>query len=115
MENNVQFTAHSVGDGAVHAIIDACAQLQDRFNIRQQRPVLCHSNFMSAEAVSQAAELGVCMDIQPAWLYLDGRTLTNHFGYDRLAYFQPLRSIFAAGAVAGGGRPHEIGSRVQYL
>ncbi|MGI6454358.1 MAG: amidohydrolase [bacterium] len=112
MENNVQFTAHSVGDGAVHAIIDACAQLQDRFNIRQQRPVLCHSNFMSAEAVSQAAELGVCMDIQPAWLYLDGRTLTNHFGYDRLAYFQPLRSIFAAGAVAGGGSDHmqKIGS-----
>lgn len=112
MENDVQFTAHSVGDGAVHAIIDTCEKLSDRFNVRKQRPVLCHSNFMSEEAVLRAAEYGVCMDIQPAWLNLDGRTLTNQFGYERLAWFQPLRSIFAAGAIAGGGSDHmqKIGS-----
>lgn len=112
LENRVQFTAHSVGDGAVHAIIDGFAAFKDRFNIRDQRPVICHSNFMSAEAVRRVAELGICVDIQPAWLYLDGRTLTNHFGYDRLAWFQPLRSLFAAGAMAGGGSDHmqKIGS-----
>ncbi len=112
LENRVQFTAHSVGDGAVHAIIDGFAAFRNRFDIRGQRPVICHSNFMSAEAVRRAAELGICMDIQPAWLYLDGRTLTNHFGYERLAWFQPLRSLFAAGAMAGGGSDHmqKIGS-----
>ena len=30
------------------------------------------------------------VDIQPAWLYLDTRTLAAQFGYDRLRYFQPL-------------------------
>jgi predicted amidohydrolase YtcJ len=58
------------------------------------------------------AELGVAADIQPAWLYLDTRTLTAQFGYDRLRYFQPLKSLFAAGVIAGGGSDHmqKIGS-----
>lgn len=112
MENDVQFNAHSVGDGAVHAIIDGCSALQDRFTIREKRPVICHSNFMSEEAVQKAAQMGVCMDIQPAWLYLDGRTLVNQFGAERLTWFQPLHSLFALGAIAGGGSDHmqKIGS-----
>jgi predicted amidohydrolase YtcJ len=57
-------------------------------------------------------QLGVMLDIQPAWLYLDTRTLVKQFGYERLRYFQPLRSIFAAGGIAGGGSDHmqKIGS-----
>jgi predicted amidohydrolase YtcJ len=67
---------------------------------------------MSREAVESLRQLGVMVDIQPVWLYLDTRTLVNQFGYDRLRYFQPLRSIFEAGAVAGGGSDHmqKIGS-----
>jgi len=54
----------------------------------------------------------VLVDIQPAWLYLDTRTLVKQCGYDRLRYFQPLRSIFEAGGIAGGGSDHmqKIGS-----
>ena len=52
---------------------------------------------MSREAIEQAARLGVVVDIQPAWLYLDTPTLPAQFGYDRLRYFQPLKSLFAAG------------------
>jgi len=35
-----------------------------------------------------------------------------HFGYERLRWFQPLRSIFAAGGIAAGGSDHmqKIGS-----
>ncbi len=67
---------------------------------------------MSEEAVKKCADLGVCVDIQPAWLYLDTRTLVAQFGYDRLRYFQPLASLFSAGAIAGGGSDHmqKIGS-----
>ena len=61
---------------------------------------------MSREAIDRAVALGVCLDIQPAWLYLDTRTLDAQFGYERLRYFQPLRSIFAAGGIAGGGSDH---------
>jgi predicted amidohydrolase YtcJ len=67
---------------------------------------------MSREAVEQAARLGVVVDIQPAWLYSDAHTLVKQFGYDRLRYFQPLKSIFEAGGIAGGGSDHmqKIGS-----
>ncbi len=36
----------------------------------------------------------------------------KQFGYDRLRYFQPLRSIFESGGIAGGGSDHmqKIGS-----
>ena len=46
------------------------------------------------------------LDIQPAWLWLDTRTLLAQFGYDRLRYFQPLRTIFESKVVAGGGSDH---------
>jgi predicted amidohydrolase YtcJ len=112
LECGLQFTAHSVGDGAVHALLEVYEELNRTRPVRQNRPCITHSNFMSAEAVEKVAKLGVVVDIQPAWLYLDTRTLVGHFGYDRLRYFQPLRSLFQAGAIAGGGSDHmqKIGS-----
>ena len=110
--SGLQFTAHSVGDGAVHALLDAYEEINKNTRIAPTRPCITHSNFMSHEAVLQAARLGVVVDIQPAWLYLDTQTLAAQFGYDRLRYFQPLKSLFAAGVIAGGGSDHmqKIGS-----
>lgn len=110
--SGLQFTAHSVGDGAVHALLDAYEEINKETPVRNVAACISHSNFMSREAVEQAARLGVNMDIQPAWLYLDTRTLEKQFGYDRLRYFQPLHTIFELGANAGGGSDHmqKIGS-----
>jgi hypothetical protein len=111
-EAGLQFTAHSVGDGAVQTLLDAYEEVGRDLPLRRTRPCIEHSNFMSHDAVEQAARLGVMLDIQPAWLYLDTRTLVKQFGYERLRYFQPLRSIFTAGGVVGGGSDHmqKIGS-----
>lgn len=107
VESGLQFTAHSVGDGAVHGLLEVYEELaKEGLPIRQTRASVTHCNFMSREAVETAARLGVVVDIQPAWLYLDTRTLVKQFGYDRLRYFQPLRSIFAAGGMVGGGSDH---------
>jgi predicted amidohydrolase YtcJ len=110
--SGLQFTAHSVGDGAVHALLDAYEEIDKETRVSATRPCITHSNFMSREAIARAARLGTLVDIQPAWLYLDTRTLAAQFGYDRLRYFQPLRSLFAAGVIAGGGSDHmqKIGS-----
>lgn len=113
LENGLAFTAHSVGDGAVHALLDVYEELAKAgLPVRETRSSVTHSNFMSKESVEQAARLGVMLDIQPAWLYLDGHTLKKQFGDERLRYFQPLKSIFAAGGVVGGGSDHmqKIGS-----
>jgi predicted amidohydrolase YtcJ len=112
-ENGLQFTAHSVGDGAVHALLDVYDELdKSGVRLRETRPCLTHANFQSREAVAMAARLGVVMDIQPAWLYLDTRTLMKQFGDERLRYFQPLRSLAKAGVTVGGGSDHmqKIGS-----
>lgn len=105
-EAGLQFTAHSVGDGAVQTLLDAYEEVGREVPLGRTRPCIEHSNFMSRHAVEQAAKLGVMIDIQPAWLYLDTRTLVKQFGYERLRYFQPLRSIFAAGGIVGGGSDH---------
>lgn len=112
VENGLQFTAHSVGDGAVTALLDAYEKVNQTTPIEKTRPCLTHSNFMTREAVERAARLGVVVDIQPAWLYLDTRTLVSQFGYERLRYFQPLKSLFEAGVIVGGGSDHmqKIGS-----
>jgi predicted amidohydrolase YtcJ len=113
VESGLQFTAHSVGDGAVHALLEVYDELsQAGLPIRATHCSVTHSNFMSKEAVAQAARLGVMLDIQPIWLHMDAHTLIKQFGYERLRWFQPLRSVFEAGAIAGGGSDHmqKIGS-----
>jgi predicted amidohydrolase YtcJ len=106
LENDLQFTAHSVGDGAVHALIDAYAEINHTLPVRDRRPSISHCNFMSLEAVRQMKELGIVADLQPAWLWLDGATLLKHFGNERLSYFQPYKTIFEHGVIVGGGSDH---------
>lgn len=112
VESGLQFTAHSVGDGAVHTLLDVYQELAGEGPIRQTRPCITHCNFMSEEAVAMMARLGVVADLQPAWLYLDASTLLKQFGNERLAWFQPLHSLFASGVTVGGGSDHmqKIGS-----
>jgi len=112
LERDLQFTAHSVGDGAVQALIDAYAEIQREFPVRRSRPCITHCNFMSLQAIQQMQELGVVADLQPVWLWLDGATLRKQFGDERLAYFQPYKTLFDHGVIVGGGSDHmqRIGS-----
>jgi predicted amidohydrolase YtcJ len=112
VEAGLQFTAHSVGDGAVHTLLDVYEEVNRTTPVAPTRPCITHANFMSREAVDQLVRLGAVVDVQPVWLWLDTRTLAGQFGYERLRYFQPLKSIFEAGGTAGGGSDHmqKIGS-----
>lgn len=112
LERDLQMTCHSVGDGAVHALIDAYASINEEFPVRPKRPCITHCNFMSLEAIEKMEALGIVADLQPAWLWLDGKTLSAQFGDERLTYFQPYKSLFDRGVVVGGGSDHmqKIGS-----
>ena len=108
----LQFTAHSVGDAAVKMLIDTYEDVNLRHNVRAARSSVTHCNFMAPESITKAARLGVCIDLQPIWLHMDGRTLTQHFGHERMTRFQPLRACFDQGVIVGGGSDHmqKIGS-----
>ena len=113
LANDLQFTAHSQGDAAVDAMVEAYERInRDDFPVRDRRPSITHSSFMSPEAIAKMKALGVVANLQPAWLYLDGTTLRQHFGVARLAYFHPYRTLFEAGVTVGGGSDHmqKIGS-----
>jgi hypothetical protein len=81
--------------------------------LQATRPCVTHCNFVDPSDVKRFKALGVSADVQPVWLYLDARTLTAQFGYERLSRFQPLHDLFEAGAIVGGGSDHmqKIGAR----
>ena len=113
LANELQFTAHSQGDGAVDAMVEAYERInRDDFPVRDRRPSITHASFMSQESIAKMQALGVVANLQPAWLYLDGTTLRQHFGAERLAYFHPYRTLFEHGVTVGGGSDHmqKIGS-----
>ncbi len=113
LENGLQPTAHSVGDGAVLALAEAYARVNEDFPVKPLRPCICHANFMSPEAIDLMARCGIVADLQPAWLYHDGATLRAHFGEERLRHFQPYRTLAERGVIVGGGSDHmqKVGRR----
>ena len=109
----LQFTAHSVGDGAVKLLLDTYDEVaKDTPNLRDTRPCITHCNFMTPDSIAQAARLGAVIDMQPIWFHLDGATLLKQFGNERMSRFQPLRALFDAKVPVGGGSDHmqKIGS-----
>ena len=112
LENELQITAHSVGDAAVDALIDAYEKVDSESPVARGRPCITHCNFMSAEAIERMSRLGIVADIQPVWLWLDGKTLLRQFGEDRTEYFQPYRKLIDSRIKFGGGSDHmqKIGS-----
>ena len=112
LAHGLQYTAHSVGDGAVQAMVDAYSEINNDFPVRAARPCITHSNFMTLEQISKIKALGIVLDLQPDWLWLDGATLEKQFGDKRLTYFQPYKTLFDNGIVVGGGSDHmqKIGS-----
>jgi predicted amidohydrolase YtcJ len=113
LANDLQFTAHAQGDAAVETLVDAYERInRDDFPVRDRRPSITHGSFMSRDIIDRMQALGVVANLQPAWLYLDGTTLGQHFGQERLAYFHPYRTLAERGVTVGGGSDHmqKIGS-----
>jgi predicted amidohydrolase YtcJ len=113
LSNDMQLTAHTVGDGAVQALVEAYERVNRDFPIRDKRPCISHCNFMTLESIEKMAALGILADLQPAWLWHDGATLRANFGEERLTYFQPYKTLFDRGVIVGGGSDHmqKIGRR----
>jgi len=112
IESGMQFNCHTVGDGAVHAMLDAYEEVNKTLPVRKTRSTVIHVNFMSAESIEMIKRMGILTMVQPAWMYLDTAALESHFGKERMKYFQPWRTLFDEGILAAGGSDHmyKIGS-----
>lgn len=107
-DRGLQPTAHAVGDEAVKTLAEAYIAVAKQRPIAEFRPCLSHANFVPLDLIPKIAEYGIALDMQPAWLFMDGATLLAHFGQDRLVHFQPYRTLIDAGVPIGGGSDHML-------
>jgi predicted amidohydrolase YtcJ len=102
-----QMTAHTAGEGAMDVLLDAYEEVNRSIPIKDLRNCITHANFPSKRNLERCRELGVCADVQPAWLYKDGHTLLKVLGPERVRWFQPYKSWLKYTTI-GGGSDHML-------
>jgi predicted amidohydrolase YtcJ len=100
-------TAHTAGEGAMDVLLDAYEFVDRIVSIKDLRFCITHANFPSRHNLERCQRLGVCADVQPAWLYKDGDTLNRVLGKERIRWFQPYKSWLKYTTI-GGGSDHMI-------
>jgi predicted amidohydrolase YtcJ len=102
-----QMTAHTAGEGAMDVLLDAYDLVNRKIPIKDKRFCITHANFPSRHNLERCRRLGVCADVQPAWLYKDGATLARVLGKKRMRWFQPYQSWLKYTTI-GGGSDHMV-------
>ncbi len=100
-------TAHCAGEGAMDVLLDAYEFVNRVTPIKDLRFCITHANFPSAHNLKRCQQLGVCADVQPAWLFKDGATLNRVLGKERIRWFQPYKSWMQHTTI-GGGSDHML-------
>jgi hypothetical protein len=100
-------TSHTAGEGAMDVLLDAYEFVDRVTPIKDLRFCITHANFPSQHNLERCKRLGVCADVQPAWLYKDGNTLLKVLGPERMRWFQPYKSWLEYTTI-GGGSDHML-------
>lgn len=103
-----QMTAHTTGGASTDLLLDAYEAADKERPVRDRRFTLTHANFPNRSVIERSKRMGVVLDMQPAWLHLDGVALSNVLGPQRILDFQPYKSLFDAGLITAGGSDHMI-------
>jgi predicted amidohydrolase YtcJ len=102
-----QMTAHTAGEGAMDVLLDAYDLVNRQTPIKNLRFCITHANFPSQRNLEICQRLGLCADVQPAWLWKDGTTLQKVLGEARMRWFQPYKTWLRYTTI-GGGSDHMI-------
>jgi hypothetical protein len=102
-----QMTSHTAGEAGMDVLLDAYEAVNRKIPIRDRRFCITHANFPSQRNLERCRDLGVCADVQPAWLWKDGSTLFKLLGERRMRWFQPYKSWLEYTTI-GGGSDHMI-------
>ncbi len=102
-----QMTAHCAGEGGMDVLLDSYELVNRMTPIKDMRWCITHANFPSKNNLERCQRLGVCADVQPAWLWKDGATLAKVLDEKRMRWFQPYRSWMRYTTI-GGGSDHMI-------
>lgn len=102
-----QMTSHTAGESGMDVLLDAYEFANRTTPIKPLRFCITHANFPSQHNLERCKELGVVADIQPAWLWKDGKTLLKELGPERMRWFQPYKSWLQYTTI-GGGSDHML-------
>ena len=102
-----QVTAHCAGERGMDILLDAYQAVNETTPIKDMRFCITHANFPSKMNLERCQKLGVCADVQPAWLYKDGATLMKILPEARMRWFQPYKSWLEYTTI-GGGSDHML-------
>ena len=102
-----QVTAHTAGEGAMDVLLDAYEFVDRLTPIKELRFCVTHANFPSRNNLERCNTLGVCADVQPAWLWKDGAAQRRILGADRMRWFQPYKTWLEYTTI-GGGSDHML-------
>lgn len=104
-----QIAADCTGDAALDQILNCFQKVQFKTDIHQRRFILRHASFQAAEDWERCQQLGVCAEMEPNSLYLDGTALLKMLGEKRLANFEAFKGWFDAKLTIAGGSGHNAG------
>ncbi|HEY3787249.1 MAG TPA: amidohydrolase, partial [Urbifossiella sp.] len=107
MKHKWQVTAHTAGEGGMDVLLDAYEFVDRLTPIKEMRHCITHANYPSQNNLERCKKLGVCADVQPAWLWKDGATLLKVLGPKRMRWFQPYKTWLEYTTI-GGGSDHML-------
>jgi len=88
-------------------LLDAYEFVNRTTPIKDRRFCITHANFPSQFNLERCKQLGVCADVQPAWLWKDGATQLSILGPERMRWFQPYKTWLEYTTI-GGGSDHML-------
>jgi hypothetical protein len=99
----IQISFHVIGDKAIEQALRVYGRVLKRHPARDHRHRIEHFGFPSDAQIARAAELGLAIATQPAFVYLKGENYRTRLGEERLKNAYPLRKLLDAGLRVGGG------------
>lgn len=101
--------AHVTGDAGVDMVLDAVEAARRETPGEPPRFTLLHAYFPHPKVAARCARLGVAVDTQPAWYYLDGDALAAALGGARMERFIGLQVWRDAGVIVAINSDHFLG------
>ncbi|MBN1486321.1 MAG: amidohydrolase [Anaerolineae bacterium] len=108
---NVHIAFHAIGELAISQALDAFERVLARYPKKDHRHCIDHFGFPKPGEIERAAELGVVISTQPAFMYLragPGQVYNERLGEERARRGYTLRKFLDAGITVGGGSDSDV-------
>jgi len=98
----LKYGAHCVGSAASQRLLNAYKMVNAEVPIKGERHSLIHADFMDANSIAEANELGISILFQPAWHYVDAPYLDKFLHPKDMERFMKYSTIITADLAAAG-------------